>query len=163
MRVEFDVVPASEGIFGPEILLNAVSGVGCLRFEDGKVIGRRPEVPVTNAFVVWLGRPIVVVSGGVEPENVPRVAKELRLLLEDLTVPVVVCVPRDSAQSSARAISDIAVSYIDRELARAEAYVRVQAAWEEGDRIEIELDGRPYSFRLEFRAGGAGGLVPHVE
>jgi hypothetical protein len=99
VRLEFGETPAHEGVFGPEIWLNAVSGAACLRYDDGTTVGCPPEEPVTNAFVVWLARPVVVVSEGVDAVAVPAVAKELRALLEDPTVPVVFLLRRARAMS----------------------------------------------------------------
>lgn len=157
MRLEFGETPAHEGVFGPEIWLNAVSGAACLRYDDGTTVGCPPEEPVTNAFVVWLARPVVVVSEGVDAVAVPAVAKELRALLEDPTVPVVFLLRR------ARAMSDGTGVCSDRELARAEAYVRVQAGFEEHERIVVELDGQSYAFRLAFLTDGSRAFRPHIE
>src|ERR1700689_359563 len=94
MRDEFSSAPEREGVFGPEIVISAVSGLGCLRLEDGSVVGGPPSAPSTNAFVVWLGRPIVVVSEGVQVRDAPLVATGLRELLDDANVPVVISLGR---------------------------------------------------------------------
>ncbi len=162
MRDEFSWTPGREGVFGPELGINAVSGVGCLRFEDGRVAGDPPGAPSTNAFVVWLGRPIVVVSEGVQEKDAPIVTAGLRELLDEANLPVVISLGRTGGQGPARAITVGADGY-DRELARAEAYVLVQAAWIETDTLTIELNGRLFVFRVEFRTASDGRLTPHVE
>ena len=161
MRGEFPERPTREGIFGPEILINATSGIGCLRLDNGTLIGPAPEPPSTNAFVIWLGRPIVVVSEGVQIGNVSRVAAGLRQIIGDTNVPVVVSLGRVAGR--AHAIVDGAVSHVERELARAEAYALVQAGWVEAEKIPLELNGQSFDFQFAFRPGEEGTFIPDLK
>jgi hypothetical protein len=163
MRVEFSKRPTHEGIFGPEILINVESGVGCLRLADGKTAGFIPEPPRTNAFAVWLQRPIVVVSEGIDVTNASRVAAGLRQLLEQADLPIVFSLGRGVGSAHARAVADNAVPHIERELARAAAYTSVQAGFFEESEFRIELDGRLFSFSVAFRPVVGGTSWPHID
>ncbi len=48
-------------------------------------------------------------------------------------------------------------------LVLAEAYVLVQCAWSEADRLRVEVDGRGFVFRVEFRRQVDGGFSPFIE
>jgi hypothetical protein len=154
--------PTKEGVYGPEILLNCVSGQACLRFEDGTTRGNAPGPPCTNAFFVWVGRPVIVVSEGVQAPCTAAVAESLRTLAGAPDVPVVFNLGRLDGKDGVRVISVPASSNPRPDLARAEAYVMVQCAWHEGGALAVELDGRLFNVRIEFRQTEAGGYFPHV-
>jgi hypothetical protein len=119
---------------------------------------------MTNAFLVWLGRPVVVISGGVSLADLPAVAEALRSLLgAAASVPVVAGMGRLDGEDGWRAASDNPGSCPDRLLARAEAYVLVQAGWNEGTPLRVELDGEEFSFGVEFREAPAGRYHPVVK
>lgn len=164
MKVQLPATTAAEGIFGPEIVLNTVSGRGCVRRDDGVLVGELPPPPMTNAFLVWLGRPVVVISEGVSLANLPAVAEALRNLLgAAASVPVVASMGRLGGAGGWRAASHNPGSCPDRDLARAEAYVLVQAGWNEGTPMRVELHGGLFSFGVEFREGPAGRYHPVVK
>ncbi|HEY2407233.1 MAG TPA: hypothetical protein VGI10_14585 [Polyangiaceae bacterium] len=162
MRSEYTTnAAAPEGVIGPEILLNPASGHACLRMDDGSLRGQSPEAPYTNAFVVWLGYPVAVISAGVAPVDLSSVAQELRRALEHESLPIVANQGRLPSGDGARCISFNPGQLPARELARAEAYVLAQRGWEEGQ-INVELDGQPFVFELEFQANADGNFMPRI-
>lgn len=163
MRRDFSATPTHDGVFGPEIILDSMTGHCCFKSDDGKLVGNVPERPTTNAFVVWLGHPVIVVSEGVQHANLPTVAAGLRNLLQDRTLPVVVSLGRRTGEAYVRAISDNPTSHLDRELARAEAYVLVQCAWDENEILRVALDDNLFEFRVEYRRESHGQFFPQVE
>jgi hypothetical protein len=155
--------PQKEGVFGPEVLLNSTSGQGCLRFSDGTIRGPMPEPPSTNAFLVWLGYPVLVVSEGVRDADVSGVAHELRKSVGGPSIPVVVTLGPLESGKGARALTDNPSARPRRDLARAQAFVLVQCSWDEGPRINVELDGEVYDFFVEFRESADGTFTPAVQ
>jgi hypothetical protein len=156
--------PAGEGVFGPELLLNAASGAGCLRLEDGELVGELPDAPSTNAFLVWIGRPVIVVSEGVRALDLPVVAGRLRSLVGlGPSVPVVASLGRLPDGSGTRAVGDNPDACPDRELARAETYVQMQCGWDESERMTVELNGRPFVLTTRLRRDPGGRYTPLVE
>jgi hypothetical protein len=163
MKIDYFETQSKEGVFGPQIVLNALSGHSCLRFEDGKVIGNSPDAPMTNAFLVWVGWPVIVVSEGVRAEDLPDVAKQLRKAVHaDTIVPVVATTGRLADGTGARAVSDNPNLRARRDLAKAQAYVEVQCAWAE-EMITIEMDDERFKFLVMFRQVSPGRYSPLVE
>lgn len=148
-------------MFGPEILLNCRSGAACIRADDGQLCGTRPDLPVTNAFAVWVGSPVIVVSEGVGGSDAAVVASALREVVALGDVSVVFNRERLSA-SKVRAIADRRSTVAGRDIARAEAYVLVECAWVEADMVSVELDGESFDFRVRFEPGVAGRFTPVV-
>jgi len=140
--------PGDEGVFGPAVVLNSRSGEGCLWSQDGVVVGRMPSPPLTNAFVVWLGWPAIVVSEGVPPAALAVVARGLRELLETPGAPVLISLGKLPTGDGSRMLSDNPAGRPARDLARAEAYVAVQCGWFEGDAMTVDLDGERFELRL---------------
>jgi hypothetical protein len=161
MRSEFLNAPKQNGVFGAEILLNVRSGRGCLRADDGALLGAAPEGPATNAFVVWVGRPVIVVSEGVDSGDVVVVGSALRDLVGSDDAPVVFSLERVAA-NGVRAITDRALANFEREIAKAEAYVLVQCGWVEAESIRVELDGQAFEFRVNFELGADGKFGPAI-
>lgn len=134
------------------ILLNTTTGRAALSTLARK--GPDFQPPLTNAFVTMVERPVLVACEGIAPENAEPVARGLRAFLESEAVPVVFCLSRAGAihmrcLSPGLPIADEPIA------ARAVAYVLVRCAWLEDEQIAIELNGRPYRFRLRFdRASG---------
>lgn len=153
--------PEREGVFGWEILLNVRSGDSCLRSTDGVFHGPMPEEPRTNAFVVWVGRPVVVVSEGVRPQDFESVATALRQVVGADKAPVVFSLGRTGTNHvRAEAVCDRVVT--GRELARAEAYVLVQCAWVEHKTIVVELGKQSFELEVEFKEMVDGRLGPVI-
>jgi hypothetical protein len=148
---------SKNGVFGAEIVLNTRSGQACLRSDYGSVTGAPPP-PLTNAFFVWVGRPVIVVSEGVGTEDVDRIANALRSFVGVEHIPILFDLGRN-AVGRVCAMASPASAGLLRELALAEAYVLVQCAWSEADRLRIEVDGRGFDFRVEFHRELDGSFV----
>ncbi len=157
----FGAVPENESVYGPELLLGALTGEVLMR-SDGEVRGNTPTPPLTGAFFVWVGFPVVVVSEGVPPSRTTAVAGNLRAALSAPEVPIVFSTGRLEAGRGTTAASDNPVGSDAAGLARAEAYVLVQRAWHEGPTVAVELDGVRFELRLEMRAVGDGTYRPVV-
>lgn len=150
--------PKIEGIFGPEVLLNVNTGEGCLRSAEGAVTGQLPGSPATNAFLVWVGFAVLVVSEGVPDEHVTTVAKKLRQLLGSEQLPVVFSRGQHATQDGVEIIVEPAGAP-DMQLARAEGYALVQAAWHEGP-VTVHANGASYTFEVSFVEVSAGSYLP---
>lgn len=156
------LAPAREGVlWGWDIVLDARSGLAWLRTADGDVRGTMPSGPKTNAFVVWVGRPVVVVSEGVEPSAFEAVAGALRDIVGLGGVSIVFDRGR-AGLGAVRAMAHCDPLVARREVARAQAYVMVQCAWYEGERITIELDGQAFGFEIRFERAERGVYWPVV-
>jgi hypothetical protein len=153
--------PEREGVlWGWDIVLAVRSGQAWLRTADGEVRGTMPSGPKTNAFVVWVGRSVIVVSEGVEPGDFGAVAEALRDVVGLGSVPVLFDRGR-AGVGAVRAVAHGDPSTARREVARAQAYVMVQCAWYEGAGITVELDGQTFGFEIRFERG-EGGYWPVV-
>jgi hypothetical protein len=152
-----------EGICGPEILLNVDSGVGCFRFDDGRIAGVVPQEPITNAFVIWVGVYVVVTSAGVDADHVPQVAAGLRSLLGAQDVPVAIKLASPKRAGVARLLVDGGSPVSRRQIARAEAYAQLQAGLADGGRLQVEVDGRLYELETGFAKRDDGTYIPTVE
>jgi hypothetical protein len=155
--------PDRDGVYGPEIVLGAVSGQACLRGDDGRLVGTPPLPPATNAFLVWLGESFIVISAGVLERDASSVAAGVRQSLNMPRAAVVVSLPRTAGTARERAVSDDPGDRPKRELARALAYVLVQSGWAEDDPLHIEVDGQAFAFRLRFKPEGEGTFAPSIE
>jgi hypothetical protein len=161
MRTEFLPYPTEEGVFGPEVVVSTISGDGCLRSQT-TTVGRHPETPAANAFLAWVGRPVLVVSEGVQVADAANVARGLRTFLQQENLPVLITTPHNANAADASAISDDPSNAPERELARAMAFVLVQASWLESKIIRIQLNGCTHEFRSEMRERQGGGFWPYV-
>jgi hypothetical protein len=141
-------VPTVEGVFGPEVLLNTETGVGCFLDDEGVPSGALPGPPSTNAFLVWVGRAVLVVSDGVREEHRSVVAHTLRQRLHAAQLPIVFS-QRAHAADGGTSIAVDAAGVQASELARAEAYALVQLAWEE-DVITVRVAGDVHRFEVSF-------------
>ncbi len=159
MTSAFSKRPNRLGVFGPEIVLNVTSGRACLRVDDS-LVAPLPDSPTTNAFVVWVGRPVIVVSEGVRPSDAEIVASRLREFVEIDDAPVVFSCGRSG--EVARIMSAYAPSNLGRELARAEVYVLVQCAWTEAEFVSVNVDGQVFVFRVEFVRQQDGSFFPLI-
>jgi hypothetical protein len=179
MRCEYEPrAIAHEGVFGPEVVLNARSGVFCLRSLEWSAIAELPaapltnasmvtidelpSAPLTNAFMVWIGFPVLIVSEGVQRADVAAVAARLREGLEAPELPVCFAISRDQ-QRVQTVVSDNPALRPPRELARAEVYVQAQMAWEEAELVVVHLDGQRFELRLGMVPVGDGTYTPLVE
>jgi hypothetical protein len=153
--------PSKNGVFGAEIVLNTRTGHACFRSKEGSVIRAPPEPPTTNAFFVWVGRPVIVVSEGVSAEDADDVANALRGFVGEEHIPIVFNLGRSDVSDARVMASGSSCSL--RELALAEAYALVQCAWLEAERLRVEVDGRLFDFRVEFLPEADGKYVPFIE
>jgi hypothetical protein len=152
--------PHVEGVFGPEVLLNVETGEGCLRSAGGVVTGPLPSSPATNAFLVWVGFAVLVVSEGVRDEHVTTVASKLRTRLQSQPLPIVFSRGQHPAQDGVVIITD-AAGAAPMQFARAEGYALVQAAWHEGP-VTVHVDGTPYTFEVSFTETTPGHYAPSL-
>jgi hypothetical protein len=154
--------PSRDGVWGPEIVVNAVSGDAQLRFNDGRVLGTPPPEPVTNAYMVWLGAPVIVISEGVRAEAIHTVASRLRAWLGLDNVPVVVSMEHLQGGIGTRILVDSPTYWEPRELARAEVYALVQCAWVEAEHVRVQLDGAEFGFDVRLKQLADGRYWPEV-
>lgn len=156
------LAPAREGVlWGYDIVLDVRSGLAWLRTADGDVRGTMPSGPKTNAFLVWVSRPVVVVSEGVALADFETVAEALRDIVGLGSLPVVFDRGR-TGPDSVRAMAWCDPSTTRGEVARAQAYVMVQCAWYEDERITVELDGQTFGFEIRFERAETGVYWPVV-
>lgn len=155
-------LPADEGVFGPEIVVDVQSGDAALRLDDGTIVGTHSGASSTNAFSVWVGQVVLVVSEGVTEAAFAHVAGGIRKTLGTDKLPIAFTHASGADRTSAAATSDVTVPIADRELARAVAYVMVQCAWNEGPTLHVRMNGQAFIFRLEFKEVGPSQYVPVV-
>lgn len=150
--------PNTEGLFGPEVLLNVETGEGCLRAADGVITGQLPSSPATNAFLVWVGFAVLVVSEGVRDQHLTTVANKLRQRLQTALLPIVFSRGQRKTQDGVDIITD-APDAEPMQLARAEGYALVQAAWHEGP-VTVHTPGASYTFEVTFAETTPGNYLP---
>jgi len=154
-------IPTKEGVFGPELLLNSRTGRACFRLHDGTLIGEFPSKPITNAFLVWVDAPVLVVSEGVEDDCERAVAEQLRQLLAAPKLSIVFNKGRHPTGHGVLIVCDSSdVGFVSR-MAKAEAYVLVQCAWEEDEAI-VHVGDERIVFRVSFQEVSAGSYRPVV-
>jgi len=155
-----DNAPANEddGVFGPEVLLNVQSGKSCCRLSDDSLDGPLPTPPLTNAFFVWVGRRVLVVSDGIKEANIVRVASGLRENLREPALPIVFSYPT-SSNTTYRLVCDARDDVRPSDVAKAQMYALVQCGWEERDTTML-VDGQRIVFRVSFALQDDGTYFP---
>jgi len=161
MLSEIDVIQKYEGVYGPEVLMNVVSGQSCLRDGDRILHGEWPSPPVSNAFFVWLGRPILVVSEGVAQQDVAVVTAMLRRFLEAPDLPIIVRLGR-SENCAVMTVSNGPSQVAHCELARAEVYAQIDCGLTDTERMEVEVDGERFGFTIKMQMRQDGTFRPVV-
>ena len=128
--------PTDPGVFGPEILVDVSTGESWVRSE-----GQMPPrgTRVTNAFLVSVGRTVLVISSGVPTESRRRVAHRMRHESAE-SIPVlfseVAAEPDDF-----RATSDCVDDCPNATLASALVYALVQRSLYEFSQFRVVVDG----------------------
>jgi hypothetical protein len=152
--------PKREGIYGSEIVLGANSGE-VLRVGD-EVFATSSET-TTNAYHVWVGAPVLVVSQGVERARVANVAGRLRDFLGVPHLAAVVELGWLPGHDGVIGVSDDNSGVARRDLARAQAYALVQGSWFERERVLISLDEEVFDLKLAFEALEDGTFCPVIQ
>ena len=140
-----------EGVFGPEIVVGTATGEVQLRWLDGRIFGNVPQHPITNAYLVHLTAPVVVVSQGVQPDDAPKVAMRMRAQLGLADIPVLFNQGIFKGGPGTRVLAHHSGTWPSRELARAEAYVLAQRALVEAKKLTIQLGTEEFHFELRVR------------
>jgi hypothetical protein len=160
MKLRDIPAPSVEGVYGPECLLNSQTGEGCLRDDAGQLVGSMPSAPITNAFLVWVGMPVLVVSQGVAQADSERVADRLRERFDAPDLPVIFDRGRRT-HGAGHIVHSEAQAAATEELARAEGYALVQLAWEE-DEVTVQMGRDVFSFDVRFVETGPGDFRPQL-
>ena len=123
--------------------------------------GALPSNPITNGFLVWVGVVVLVVSEGVGLEDEARVAEHLRTLLVAPALPIVFNRGRHASGMGVTIACYPSHEHLTPQMAKAEAYVLVERAWEETEAI-VHVGARRMSFAVDFRDVGGGRYQPIV-
>jgi hypothetical protein len=146
------------GVFGDELLVDVATGECVLR---SSVVGRELARQHTNAFTVWVGRVVAVVSEGVSSSVYASASLAIREFLGFGNIPVVFRAGGDGSVSSIDVLSDECDRCMS-ECAMAEVYVSVQCGLVESDVFHVDVGGQVFAFVTSFVSDGFDGLIPVV-
>lgn len=145
-----------EGVVAPEVWIDALGG-RCAT-DLASLAG---TAGLVNAFTVWVGVRVVVVSPAGAGLDLRRVARSLRDLLGVRETPVIQ-VLREHEHGVCATADHGLWSGNPGDLALAVAYVTVQCGWYEGEALEVELDGVSYHLGITMEPLGGGAYHPRV-
>ena len=152
--------PKRDGVFGPELLLSAKTGDMAVQAAGNTTADGAQGGPWVNAFLVWVGVAVVVVSEGVEHSSADVVSTALRAALVRPDLAVVFALGGRKPGYSQATVSQGTVHTGARELARAEAFANVQCGLEEAKTVTVSQDGEQFAFALSFVEDTDGNFVP---
>jgi hypothetical protein len=150
LAVDAIPVPPCDGVYGPMYVVNAI---------DGRCSVASP--PLTNAFLVWVGFPVLVVSAGVARADWAAAAARIRtdLAAPDLAI-VFASASVDLTRPTVHVDAPLRHSVVD--LARAEALVILQCTFLETDAIDVDVDGVLVGLACDHEVLSDGGWWPRV-
>jgi hypothetical protein len=146
--------PHHEGVYGPLLWVDVSNG---RVWQEGSAGEGTPELGTgTTALLIWVGMSVAVVSEGVPDAQLQLVGQALRAFLRRPDLPIVFRRDWLPRKIGSKIVADAPASVPDRELARAEAYALVQAAWLEQESVTIELRAERFAFEVRAVPDEAG-------
>ena len=147
------VTPHHDGVFGPLLWVDTVSGETRKENYYGDPGGG------IKALLVWVGHLVAVVSRGVSEGDRTKVSAGLRAYLRRGELPIVYGGEWLPGRTGSLASADVEGDVGRRDLARAAAYLLVQSEWLDRERVTIELDGERFDFDVRESPDESGRLL----
>lgn len=140
MRSDF-VQPERECVHEANIMVNLETGEGIFRVQD-RSFGESADGPHGWVLLVWVGLWVAYLSPHSHDIALAVQSRAVRRFFNDDAVAVLFAKPNKTGHEPEQVMSDITSPVDAATLARAVAFVAVEAAWNENPLIEVFVDGQ---------------------